>query len=95
MLKLVILIFINYFISFLKIGFVIKICSSQNLFLGTDEVSNNDSKISLFPNPVKDFITIDSKTIIDTITIYDVNGRQIKTIDKISDKIDVSSIDAT
>ena len=68
-------------------------CSSQNLFLGTDSVSNNVSKISLFPNPVKDFITIDSKTIIDTITIYDVNGRQIKTFEKISNKIDVSSIE--
>lgn len=68
-------------------------CSSQNLFLGTDEVSNNDSKISLFPNPVKDYISIETKAVIDAISIYDINGRQINSFEKIANKIDVSAIE--
>lgn len=68
-------------------------CSSQNLFLGTDEVSNNDSKISLFPNPVKDNISINTKAVIDAISIYDLNGRQINSFEKIANKIDVSAIE--
>ena len=68
-------------------------CSSQSVFLGTEEVANNDSKISLFPNPVKDYITIETNAVIDTISIYDINGRQIKLFEMISDKIDVSTFE--
>ncbi len=68
-------------------------CSSQNFFLGTDEVSNNDSKISIFPNPVKDYISIDTKAIIDAISIFDINGRQINSFEKVANKIDVSTIE--
>lgn len=37
--------------------------------------------IKLFPNPVKDQLTIDSKQIINLIRVYDINGRIVKEVD--------------
>ncbi len=42
--------------------------------------------LELFPNPVKDVLTIKGKTIIESITIYDVSGRLIDKTSFISNK---------
>ncbi|MBW3523789.1 T9SS type A sorting domain-containing protein [Chryseobacterium sp. NKUCC03_KSP] len=46
----------------------------QNV-LGTSEISNDKPELSIYPNPVKDVLNIQSKNQIVKAEIYDVNGR--------------------
>ncbi len=50
--------------------------------------------ISIFPNPANKELTIKGKTIIESITIYDINGRQLKTVIFTSEKgnLDISNL---
>ncbi|WP_178988169.1 T9SS type A sorting domain-containing protein [Winogradskyella schleiferi] len=43
--------------------------------------------VKLYPNPVNSALTINSKSVIDSISIYDVNGRRLRTISEHSDII--------
>lgn len=47
--------------------------------LATNEVNQN-RLISLYPNPVKDVLNINSKTKISNVEIYDMQGKLIKTV---------------
>ncbi len=44
---------------------------------------NNNSKIKIYPNPTKDFITINSTEIIDNIEVVDISGRRVGLIESI------------
>lgn len=46
--------------------------------LSTSEVSKVSAKV--YPNPVSDLLNIESKNTIESIEIYDINGKLIKTI---------------
>ncbi|WP_159475765.1 T9SS type A sorting domain-containing protein [Chryseobacterium sp. 18068] len=48
-----------------------------NTTLGTNEVSSTTNDISIYPNPVADFITVKSKKEIKSIEIYDSSGRKV------------------
>ncbi|WP_040491897.1 DUF7619 domain-containing protein [Xanthomarina gelatinilytica] len=43
------------------------------------EESILQTTVKIYPNPVSDELTIDSKGILETISIFDVNGRQLQT----------------
>lgn len=47
----------------------------QNNALATSEISNDNSNISIYPNPVKDVLNIQSKNEIIKAEIYDATGR--------------------
>lgn len=48
----------------------------------------------VYPNPVKDVLTISTKTAVDNVTVYDVLGKAVLTVqpDVISPKIDMSGL---
>ena len=58
--------------------------------LAVNEAANN--LFTIYPNPVKDFITISGNNNINKITIYDLNGRLVKTIDVSEGKASVQSL---
>ena len=66
-------------------------CSSNGL-LGTVKVENLKDKISLFPNPAREYVTINNAETIENVTLYDVNGRTIKIINGVAKKIEISDL---
>ncbi|WP_310993868.1 T9SS type A sorting domain-containing protein [Aequorivita marina] len=60
--------------------------------LGTDDLAENT--FSVYPNPVKDVLNIQSKTSIDNVTVYDVLGKVVLQANpgKISPAINTSSL---
>ena len=48
-------------------------------FLNNNDVSEN--RISFFPNPFKDFLSVDSVNNITSATLYSLNGKKIKYFD--------------
>ncbi|WP_400075439.1 T9SS type A sorting domain-containing protein [Winogradskyella sp. R77965] len=63
--------------------------SSSNSALGISGVEMND--INIYPNPASDKVTIVSNNPIDSIEVYDILGKQIKTL-KSTNQIDVSDL---
>ncbi|MDA9070284.1 T9SS type A sorting domain-containing protein [Arenitalea sp.] len=62
-------------------------CSSA---LSTDD-NNLITSLSIFPNPVKDVITVNAKQAIDNITIYNIMGQNVKSYKTLkNNQIDVS-----
>ncbi len=61
--------------------------------LGVEE-NNPSLSINLFPNPAIDVLTLESDYRFDTISIYDLNGRLVKSLEPRDPavKIDISSI---
>jgi hypothetical protein len=57
---------------------------------------NNLLKISLYPNPTNNMLNISAKSTIKSAVIYNVLGKVVKniTINKVSDNIDVSSLNS-
>ncbi|WBV59792.1 T9SS type A sorting domain-containing protein [Chryseobacterium camelliae] len=55
--------------------------------LSTSEVSKVSAKV--YPNPVSDLLNIESKNTIESIEIYDINGKLIKTISQKSSSASV------
>jgi hypothetical protein len=49
---------------------------------GIDESSFREIELSVFPNPVRDYITVKSNSDIELITVADITGRQILIINK-------------
>jgi hypothetical protein len=48
----------------------------SNLTLSTDNVSLNDTKVLLYPNPANDIVSFSNNSI-KNITVYDINGRNV------------------
>ena len=67
-------------------------CVSEGI-LGTETVENLQDKISLFPNPTQDYVTISNVGTIESNTLFDLNGRVIKVINGGSNRIDVSDLE--
>ncbi|HBL78656.1 T9SS type A sorting domain-containing protein [Aequorivita vladivostokensis] len=60
--------------------------------LGVDDIS--ETAFSVYPNPVKDVLNISSKNAVDNVTIYDVLGKTVLTVNPgaISPKVDMSGL---
>ena len=52
----------------------------------------DDSKLSIFPNPVKDVMNISYDKAINQIDVYDVNGKLVKTYTTVDNTINVSDL---
>ncbi len=63
---------------------------STNCSVGIEELS--EQKINVYPNPVKNQITIDTKEHIKNITITNVSGKGIKTVVSSNNTVDVSNL---
>ncbi len=61
--------------------------------LGINSAGNAESNISIFPNPTQNYFSFSNDEILDSVTIYDVNGRAIKTYQKVSKDLDVSFLE--
>ena len=62
--------------------------------ISTNNVSmiNNQDEVHLYPNPVKDKLSIQSDSKINSVSIIDVNGRAVKSLGLINGQIDVKDI---
>lgn len=58
--------------------------------LGTGEISNNLSEISLYPNPTSGILNIESKSEIRNVALFDLSGRKISEFN--SSQINISSL---
>ncbi|MBD3905234.1 T9SS type A sorting domain-containing protein [Chryseobacterium sp. Ch-15] len=63
----------------------------QNV-LSTSEISNDKTELSIYPNPVKDVLNIQSKNQIVKAEIYDVNGRILVSTSLKGNSIHVSEL---
>lgn len=52
----------------------------RRIIINLDEVEMSDFKLTIYPNPAKDVININSTTAIENVTITDMNGRIVKNI---------------
>ena len=58
---------------------------------GLDQVVDASQMVQAYPNPAKDNITVESAgTNMETIGLYDINGRLVKSVNASSNKIDLS-----
>lgn len=69
----------------------------DDVFFDTDSAGLEDfaaDSFRVYPNPVKDVLTISTKTAVDNVTIYDVLGKAVLTVnpDAISPKVDMSGL---
>lgn len=77
----------------------IKVKTDQNknsgvrLVLNLDDKRNNQARkeINIYPNPVTDFLNIQSDTKVDLVTVYDISGKKVN-VSLINNKVDVRSI---
>ncbi len=60
--------------------------------LGTPEISKEDNSLKLYPNPVNDFLTIQTNETIESITVSDVNGRLVLQSNAPLNTINVSAL---
>lgn len=65
-------------------------CSSFNLSTQNTEFTEN--RVSLYPNPTSNFLNIESNSIIDLISVSDINGRFVTTKLIDSNKVDVQDL---
>jgi hypothetical protein len=63
---------------------------NANITLGIDDVQKNELK--LYPNPVKNILTISSIENINTIHVFDITGKQVLFIKNPSKNIDLSNL---
>jgi len=62
-------------------------------FLGVNDISSDKKSTLLYPNPAKDFISIQSSKSVSEVKIYTTAGALVKSVSKVSDnKIDISDL---
>jgi hypothetical protein len=64
----------------------------NNNTLSSPDFSQNNLKVSLYPNPVKDILNIETETEIKSVEIYNLQGQKIKTA--VSKQVNVSELSA-
>ncbi|TZF96103.1 T9SS type A sorting domain-containing protein [Chryseobacterium panacisoli] len=69
-----------------------QISAYDNTALSTHEVSGNNKKNQIFPNPFTDTITISNIAEIKSISIADASGRVVKTIEKPSSPLQLGDL---
>lgn len=82
------------------IKFVFTSGYGNNVFVDNIEILNtpvdiedvDESVLSIFPNPVKDVLTINYNKTISQIDVYDVNGKLVKTFTTVGSSINVSDL---
>ncbi|WP_108805358.1 cellulase family glycosylhydrolase [Aquimarina sp. Aq107] len=64
--------------------------------LSVDDFTINNEKLSLAQNPVNDILSITSNTIIDDLTIYDMNGRSVfyKDLNKNNPQVNINTLNS-
>ncbi|WP_299188993.1 cellulase family glycosylhydrolase [uncultured Aquimarina sp.] len=64
--------------------------------LSVDDFTINNEKLSLSQNPVNDILSITSNTIIDDLTIYDMNGRSVfyKDLNKNNPQVNINALNS-
>lgn len=62
--------------------------------LGTAEVDANKKKLSIYPNPFRDVLSVSEIEKVTAVTISDVSGRVVRTIDNPSKEINLSFLNA-
>jgi len=62
--------------------------------LSTSEVDANKKKLSVYPNPFRDVLSISEIEKVTSVTISDVSGRAVRTIDNPSKEINLSFLNA-
>lgn len=66
-------------LSAMPAGLAFDICIAEREILATDDVQQEFSKISLYPNPAVDMVSIaSSKENIQAVEIYDVSGKMVQ-----------------
>lgn len=63
----------------------------ENATLGLNDFSSK-RQITVYPNPAKNYFNIDSEILFDTISIYDLTGRHIKTFKDAQQAYDINAI---
>lgn len=66
----------------------------QNPVLATGEVSAAKNTVKVYPNPFKDTVSISDIEKVKSVSISDVSGRMIKTIENPSKEINVSTLNS-
>lgn len=71
-----------------------KITAGQTVSSPTNIEEFNNNEFTIYPNPVKDIVSISiaSKTVINTINLYSVTGKLIKEIQLPKNQIDLSNL---
>lgn len=71
-------------------GFSISVVEVENT-LGLEDISNNS--ITVYPNPVKDVLTIEANTALKRIMVYSIDGSKVLTVKNIkNNSIDLSTL---
>ena len=63
-----------------------------NIGEGSSIATADESVLSIYPNPVKDVLTINYDKAISQIDVYDVNGKLVKTFTTVGSTINVSDL---
>ena len=64
----------------------------QNPNLATSETAAKDHKLTVYPNPFTDMLTISDVSKVQSVSIVDVSGRLIKTIEKPSSELQLKDL---
>lgn len=71
--------------------FSITVIEAQNETLNIDEVSTHN--LSIFPNPVKDVLTIETKDVLKGISVYNMSGARVFSAENVNENtIDLSTL---
>ncbi len=84
----------NQALSYGNYQTVVDSACESNGILGIRLISDVDNKITIFPNPATNYLSVNTTAAFDNIEIYDYNGRLIKTFRNALDKLDVTNIQA-
>jgi len=64
---------------------------------GSSIKENSQSAVKVFPNPSHDYLNVNSKNLIESVHIFDITGKSIKSFDEIGDvkaKLDISNLNS-
>lgn len=66
----------------------------EGITLATSEVDSNKKKLSIYPNPFKDVLNVSEIEKVTSVTISDVSGRVVRTIDNPTKEINLSLLNS-
>jgi hypothetical protein len=84
----------NQALSYGNFDAVVDSSCESNGILGVGLTNTVDNTITIFPNPTKNYLTVSATAAIENVEIYDYNGRLIRTFKNVSEKIDVTNMQA-
>lgn len=78
----------------LDYNFYVKNFTIENAQLSTSEVSRQEKKVAVHPNPFKDILYISDTRDIKSVTVTDTTGRTVKTMEGSAKELDLSSLNS-